>query len=144
MEDPATLAGKLAEVWIRVVQNYSARTLTKTSDKLITLQGVITALENVLNQKSVAGMWQPGLWNQLLWCTDNSSPNDAPPSYGQELPFSALTWSWLSAPGAVFHHHWMQIDPMSITRRLDDLTPIPELSCSIALYAWTLRISQIT
>lgn len=123
--DPGMLARSIADVWIHVVQNYSARTLTKASDKLIAIQGVIAALENVLNLASVAGMWQQGLWKQLIWWISG------PPVYdtSESLPFPAPTWSWLSVTSAVSHHHSMRLDKYPIP--LNDLAPLPDLRCTI-------------
>jgi hypothetical protein len=122
--DPKMLAKLIADVWIHVVQNYSARTLTKQSDKLIALQGVIAALESVLQLPSVAGMWQQELWKQLIWWV--ASPASDIPSY---YPFSAPTWSWLSVEGAVNHHHSMRMYNPSV--QLDDLASLPDLQCTI-------------
>ena len=123
--DPKRFAKLIADVWIHVVQNYSARTLTKQSDKLVALQGVITALEAVLQFPSVAGMWQQDLWKQLVWwvATPAIAANHV------HSPFSAPTWSWLSVDGAVSHHHSMSLykDPI----QLDDLAPLPNLRCTI-------------
>jgi hypothetical protein len=123
--DPGILAKLIADVWIYVVENYSARALTKPSDKLIALQGVIAALEGVLNLPSVAGMWQQDLWKQLLWWSAG------PPIYEsyQSPPFPAPTWSWLSAKGAVIHHRSMCMHKDLV--RLDDLAPLPGLRCTI-------------
>lgn len=57
-DDPALLRRHLADVWNLVVQNYSRRTLTKVSDTLVALQGVMQALERVLGEPSLAGMWK--------------------------------------------------------------------------------------
>ena len=122
--DPGGLTKLIADVWIYVVENYSARALTKPSDKLIALQGVIAALEGVLDYPSVAGMWQQELWKQLIWWVA-SSASDVPSDH----PFSAPTWSWLSVEGAVNHHHSMRMYKHPV--RLDDLTPLPDLRCAI-------------
>jgi hypothetical protein len=123
--DPKMLAKLIADVWIHVVQNYSARTLTKQSDKLIALQGVIAALESVLRVSSVAGMWQQGLWKQLTyWIVTPANF-----TYNANPPFSAPTWSWLSVDGAVSHYHSMRLHKYPI--QLDDLAPLPELRCTI-------------
>lgn len=126
--DCNTLAEQLANVWTHVVQNYSARTLTKPSDKLIALQGIITALEGVLGKSSVAGMWQKDLWKQLMWWTDISSHTGD----SSNMTFPAPTWSWLSANGAIFHHQSMRIDRSPIIRRLNDLIPVRSLKYTIA------------
>ena len=119
------LAKLIADVWIHVVQNYSARTLTRQSDKLIALQGVVAALESVLQLPCVAGMWHQDLWKQLLWWFAG------PPIYEscQSLPFPAPTWSWLSVKGAVSHHHSIRMHK-DLTQ-LDDLAPLPDLRCTI-------------
>jgi hypothetical protein len=123
--DPRMLAKLIADVWIYVVENYSARALTKQSDKLIALQGVITALKSVLQLSSVAGMWEQGLWKQLTWWVARPAITTAP----RTPPFPAPTWSWLSIDGVVSHHRSMRMhkDPV----QLDDLAPLPGLRCTI-------------
>ncbi|KAH6613883.1 hypothetical protein C7974DRAFT_66245 [Boeremia exigua] len=125
--DSDTLARSLADVWIHVVQNYSARSLTKSSDKLIALQGVITAVEGALGTSSVAGMWHQDLWKQLIWWASDSTYD----KHDLDAVFPAPTWSWLSVNGAVLHHQSMRIDRNPIPRRLNDLAPVPDLKCAI-------------
>ncbi|KAJ8118081.1 hypothetical protein OPT61_g853 [Boeremia exigua] len=122
-----TLARLLADVWIHVVQNYSARVLTKSSDKLIALQGVISAVESALGMSSIAGMWQHDLWKQLIWWNSDPAAAQNP----TDTAFSAPTWSWLSANGAVLHHQSMRIDRNPIPRRLNDLAPVATLKCGM-------------
>jgi hypothetical protein len=63
--DVKVLRERLAGVWIHVVQNYSARSFTQSFDKLIALRGIIRAPEDVLEDESVAAMWQSDLWKEM-------------------------------------------------------------------------------
>lgn len=123
--DPRSLAELIADAWKYVVENYSARTLTQQSDKLIALQGVIEALESVIKLPSVAGMWQQDLWKQLMWW------RASPPAYepSERPSFSAPTWSWLSVVSVVLHHSSMRLDKDPTS--LDDLAPLPDLRYAI-------------
>ncbi|KAF1362028.1 HET-domain-containing protein, partial [Lizonia empirigonia] len=96
-DDAALLRRHLADVWNLVVQNYSRRNLTKISDTLVALQGVMQALKLVLGEPSLAGMWKHGFWFQLVWWNDIEIDWDA-----ETAPtFPAPSWSWMSARGAV-------------------------------------------
>jgi hypothetical protein len=135
--DQEMLAKLIADVWMYVVENYSARTLTQSSDKIIALQGVITALESVLQLSSVAGMWQKDLWKQITWA---ASPAIDTPS--ENPPFPAPTWSWLSVDGAVSHRHSIRMDRQS--NLLNDLAPIPDLRCTITdVHARSTSVSAL-
>ncbi|KAF3003741.1 hypothetical protein E8E13_009510 [Curvularia kusanoi] len=132
--DPEMLARLIADVWIYVVQNYSSRTLTKQSDKLIAIQGVIAALERVLHTSPVAGMWHQDLWKQLIWWA-------AKRGISGDTPFPAPTWSWLSVDAPVSHHHSICGGNAA---PLKDLAPLADLRYTVTdIYAEPTSVSAV-
>jgi hypothetical protein len=57
----------ISDAWFEIIKNYSARELTRQSDRLIALQGIIRPLSDILNETPLAGMWREQLWRQLTW-----------------------------------------------------------------------------
>ena len=49
-----TLRKQIQDAWIQFIINYSARNLTKNSDKLIAIEGIVNAVASVLDEKPVA------------------------------------------------------------------------------------------
>lgn len=88
---------RLADAWFGIIRNYSARDLTRASDRLIALQGIIQPLTRILDQKPLAGMWREQLWRQLLWWSRQ------PSQVGDDFPVPS--WSWFSAKGRVYFHN---------------------------------------
>ena len=122
--NPEMLARLIADVWIYIVRNYSARSLTKPSDKLIAIQGVITALENVLNLSSVAGMWEQDLWKQLTWWTE--TPANVANHILQSLqPLRPLRFRHQHGPGSAWMAQSVITIPCACTKILFNWTTSP-------------------
>jgi hypothetical protein len=49
-----TLRKRIQDAWIQFIINYSARGLSKNSDKLIAIEGIVNAVASVLDEKPVA------------------------------------------------------------------------------------------
>lgn len=101
--DTFLLRKHIAEIWVHVVQNYSARHLSHAKDKLVALQGIIQAIEERLDLQSTAGMWQPELWRQLIWWKVPISPDTTSDSGGVCDDFGP-SWSWLNVHGPVSYY----------------------------------------
>ncbi len=89
--------------WYGLVENFTSRDLTKESDKLIALSGLVSEINKLLGDDVyLAGLWRNDLLNDLCW-----SPHYAeecfPPS-----TYRAPSWSWASLDGRVSypHHHF--------------------------------------
>jgi hypothetical protein len=93
----STLRSRISDAWLEIIKNYSARVLTKQSDRLIALKGVIEPLKAILHEDQVAGMWRENLWVQLTWwtCASENTTNG----------FPAPSWSWLSVQERVYYHN---------------------------------------
>lgn len=97
-----TLRQRIADVWTQVIQNYSSRELTRPSDKLVALQGVLQPLSLLLKDDPIAGMWHNQLWKQLIWWVAKPYKSTIANS---EMLFTAPSWSWLNTHGPVYYHN---------------------------------------
>jgi hypothetical protein len=95
-----TLRTRISDAWVEIIKNYSGRILTKQSDRLIALKGIIEPLKVILGEDQVAGMWRENLWVQLTWWTQAPS-SSADTTNG----FPAPSWSWLTVQKRVYYHN---------------------------------------
>ncbi|KAF2141559.1 uncharacterized protein K452DRAFT_250239 [Aplosporella prunicola CBS 121167] len=79
--------------WHRLVEDFSSRTLSSPTDRLIALAGVAQQFRARLGFAAdyVAGLWTANLPRDLLWVADTPAPNLA----------IAPSWSWASSAGKV-------------------------------------------
>lgn len=94
------LRKRLSDAWLEIIKNYSARTLTKSHDRLVALTGILEPLKLILGEIPVAGMWQDQLWRQLTWWVHTTTP-----AHEMKNVFHAPSWSWLSVPKRVYYHN---------------------------------------
>ncbi|KAF2129390.1 HET-domain-containing protein [Dothidotthia symphoricarpi CBS 119687] len=141
--DQDILRERIAEVWVQVIKNYSARKLTKESDKLVALEGISHSLANVLGDTLVGGMWETGLWYQLTWWMDLS-----PKTSRQQVPdptFLAPSWSWLSAPRALYYHNSLRDKDFTVGTGSHTFTELrPMLKIVSASSETSIRGTSIT
>jgi hypothetical protein len=83
------------DCWFEMVQQYSKRQLTRTSDKLKAITGVAYFIQANTNFKYAAGLWKEVLPLNLLWLYESKSVTR--PSH--LLP----TWSRASVDGTISH-----------------------------------------
>lgn len=81
--------------WRRVVENYSARQMTKETDKLVALLGLVKEAAAFFEDKFLVGLWKKRLWIDLLWWVKEPLKSIRPKS------FTAPSWSWISLNAAV-------------------------------------------
>jgi hypothetical protein len=82
--------------WYRMVEDYTARSITKHTDRLPALSGLAQAVVRVTGGEYLAGLWKSALLEGLLWC--KARPGQvltATPEY------VAPSWSWASVVGPV-------------------------------------------
>jgi hypothetical protein len=58
---------KLYQSWLLIVEAYSQRELTKSSDSLAALAGIASKFEQATSDQYLAGLWRRYLWRELLW-----------------------------------------------------------------------------
>ncbi|KAH7070765.1 heterokaryon incompatibility protein-domain-containing protein [Paraphoma chrysanthemicola] len=99
---PDTLQQRFADIWVHIIMNYSARQLSKQSDRLIALQGIMRPLTALLQEDPVAGMWKTQLWRQLIWWVQEKLTS---PLGIAVASFPAPTWSWLGTRSPVLYYN---------------------------------------
>lgn len=82
--------------WNQIVEVYSGCGLTEERDKLIALSGVAKAMQEVLADQYLAGLWKSNLSSDLLWSVDSGQQDQRQPHV-----YRAPSWSWASAEGMV-------------------------------------------
>lgn len=112
-EDP------LIKAWCSLIENYSKRNLTRQSDALAAVQGIASVIGRETGNTYLAGLWQDGLHQQLLWhvspgiinpkwksyglmvhTVEKVQPRRRPPGPHRRPNFTAPSWSWAT----VTHH----------------------------------------
>ncbi|KAK3489937.1 HET-domain-containing protein [Neurospora crassa] len=101
--DAADTLFKSKVSWNRIVEDYSARSLTKQTDKLIALSGLArVAQEFHPGATYIAGMWSSSLPKALLWkIVPQLSEPEFPSQTTTESAYIAPTWSWASVRSPV-------------------------------------------
>jgi hypothetical protein len=79
-------------LWIRIVENYSSRTLKVPTDKLPALSGLAQVYQNSWNDTYLAGLWKNELWTHLIWYGNMLK---RPPEY------LGPSWSWVSTNSVI-------------------------------------------
>lgn len=79
--------------WQSLVENYTARKLTKESDRLMAIIGIASRLEPLLDASFVLGIWSSTqFWPSLLWRLKPRT-DELPGPSNTSFP----SWSWASA-----------------------------------------------
>jgi hypothetical protein len=80
--------------WHQIVNQYSQCSLSIPFNKLLQIAGIASEFEALSGDRYIAGLWQGGLINDLLWYTDGAARQR---SSGCHVP----TWSWASIEGVI-------------------------------------------
>lgn len=102
---------ELEFAWGDVIQDYTARAVTKPEDKLTALAGVVEQFDRVwhpnslngwdtngrteIKRRYLAGLWEHSLMHNLLWARQEGTPSLRPYQY------IAPSWSWASIHGEI-------------------------------------------
>ncbi|KAK3489734.1 heterokaryon incompatibility protein-domain-containing protein [Neurospora crassa] len=93
---PLPLSYSMTARWLNICKDYSSRSLTKETDKLIALSGIARSFQKHFpNDKYMAGLWNSHLPLALLW----QRTDYAKDIYTTE--YIAPSWSW------TYPHKWL-------------------------------------
>ncbi|KAH6962106.1 heterokaryon incompatibility protein-domain-containing protein [Ilyonectria sp. MPI-CAGE-AT-0026] len=83
----------IRDKWYQLVSEYSQRSLTQQSDKLVALSGVASKINQLLgsHEKYVDGSWESDLWHGLTW---RRVPVRGKPSWPTVKSDIFPSWSW--------------------------------------------------
>lgn len=99
----------LNAIWKHVVRSYTSCNLSFSSDKLIALSGIATAMQRGLDERFLAGLWDSvllenrelaDLGDQLCWSV-SSGKNIAGSPSTRYKEWCAPSWSWASMDGII-------------------------------------------
>ncbi|KAH8898518.1 HET-domain-containing protein [Thozetella sp. PMI_491] len=85
--------------WYSIVERYSDLNLTKPTDKLIAIGGIARKLQQLIDDRYLAGIWASHAYAGLLWLRKTK------PLALSTIP-RAATWSWASVDGSVQYPVW--------------------------------------
>lgn len=85
----------LWKLWKGIVELYTTKRLTYTSDKLVALAGIAKLMEQALDDQYCAGLWRKRLVTQLFWSCEEEELRPRP------KPYRAPSWSWASLDGRI-------------------------------------------
>jgi Heterokaryon incompatibility protein (HET) len=76
--------------WPHIINHYSQRKLTRSSDKLVAIGGLARLVHETSKDEYLGGMWRKNLEMQLCWTSgvQNQSKSET---------YTAPTWSWASS-----------------------------------------------
>ena len=87
----------LWKLWKGIVELYSAKKLTYTSDKLVALSGIAKLMQQAFDDQYCAGLWRKNLVTQLFWVGACDEQRLRP----RPKPYRAPSWSWASLDGPI-------------------------------------------
>ena len=83
--------------WYAMVEDYTARGITKHTDRLPALSGLAQVVAKETGSAYLAGLWKSGLLEGLAWCRSRASG----PGLTATPEYVAPSWSWASVSGPV-------------------------------------------
>ncbi|KAH7137859.1 heterokaryon incompatibility protein-domain-containing protein [Dactylonectria macrodidyma] len=99
-----------------ILLHYTHTRLTKWTDRLVAISGLIQDLEERTGWESVCGLWKPILRQELCWTPLFKSMKRVP---------GALTWSWGSVSGDICHRADLRVNKGASTFVADiDIRPL--------------------
>ena len=110
--------------WHDLVDTYSVRQLTYETDRLPALSGVASKIQEIVQSRYLAGLWECNLPNDLCWSVDyGSSLSDCP-----QFPpskYISPTWSWASSVGP------FAFSDYDSTQRFEPLVSVLDVHCTV-------------
>lgn len=117
--------------WYEIMKDYTGRLLTKETDRIPALLGLINKFEAATGDSlhSASGLWRGDMVFGLLWSRERDYHSDSTEVHRPDMP----TWSWLSVAGMV---EW----PMNGSQKVrEQVLAITALSLDEATMSITLR-----
>ncbi|KAH0526031.1 hypothetical protein TsFJ059_009413 [Trichoderma semiorbis] len=107
--------------WYKMVEDYTGRFITKSSDRLPALSGLAKAVSQSSKDEYLAGLWKNGLIEGLAWCGSQGAEKlDKPEEY------IAPSWSWASVTGSVRFPIYTWYERARWSANMSDFEPLAE------------------
>jgi len=130
-ENPLQNAGSLFELfhyshererqvgrWASMVNAFSRRKLTRESDRLPALSGIVKELQLQTGDEYLAGLWRQDIWHDLQWDVDILFA-DKDAEWRRPVTYRAPSWSWASIEGPIY----MDLHPSELEKAHGDVSP---------------------
>jgi hypothetical protein len=89
--------------WAEVVRQYSSCALTRSTDKIPALLGIITEIQGLSSLEHVQGIWKHNLAQGLLWACVLPELLDRNPEPTSRLENGKPSWTWASVQCTIRH-----------------------------------------
>ena len=110
---------RLYRIWMNMVNLYTKRHLTKSSDKLVAISGLakLIAARLVNQDVYIVGLWKHNLLLHMLWRISSHAQVSRP------KPYRAPSWSWASVEGTMYNHRTNReaVENTSALAKIQDL-----------------------
>jgi hypothetical protein len=83
-------------LWYQIVSEYTMLTLSKQSDTLPALSGVVKVLGEKIKDQYIAGLWKKTLVSNLLWYSMEEEEEERERMNSEARSWRAPSWSWAS------------------------------------------------
>ncbi|KAL1942730.1 hypothetical protein VTO73DRAFT_4970 [Trametes versicolor] len=144
LPDPPTLQygaaqwGVAHDEWLRVVEDYSKRSISDPLDKLVACGAIAQGFQRVLGAEYLAGVWRDTLLVDLLW----RKAEDKDAQLSRPALYRAPSWSWAAVEGPVrmVGNVW----PRANSRPRGARDHAQVVRCNIVLEDTTLPFGKVT
>ncbi|KAL6814919.1 heterokaryon incompatibility domain-containing protein [Trichoderma sp. SZMC 28015] len=107
--------------WYKMVEDYTGRFITKSSDRLPALSGLAKAVSQSSKDEYLAGLWKNGLIEGLTWCGSQGAEKLEEPG-----EYIAPSWSWASVTGTVRFPIYSWYERARWSANMSDFEPLAE------------------
>ncbi|KAM0248817.1 hypothetical protein ACHAQJ_009328 [Trichoderma viride] len=107
--------------WYKMVEDYTERLITKSSDRLPALSGLAKAVAQFSNDEYLAGLWKNGLIEGLAWCGSQGAEKLEEPG-----EYISPSWSWASVIGTVQFPIYSWYERARWSANMSDFEPLAE------------------
>lgn len=94
--------------WMVVLEDYTCRTASDESDKLVACAAIAEQFHHVLDSDYLAGLWRSPseiILVHLLWMADKDKAKSLRCRHTLPTAYRAPSWSWASIEGPTDHRH---------------------------------------
>jgi hypothetical protein len=90
----SNLEERVQKLWWSIVEEYSSRVLSFSSDKLLALSGVAESVRRLRKDDYLAGLWSSTLVSDLCWNRERTKDKPVWTGRSQDSTWRAPSWSW--------------------------------------------------
>ncbi|EIW52289.1 HET-domain-containing protein, partial [Trametes versicolor FP-101664 SS1] len=127
--------------WTEVVEDYTRRTASVESDKLVACAAVAEQFHRALGSDYLAGLWRSdALLAHLLWSVDLQNTDRLRYPHTRPAAYRAPSWSWAAIEGLTSHRY-----PRDLSLRDPQTVALAEVAeCSVTLEDPALSFGRVT